>query len=754
MRKITMLFVALVATQFAFAQNLLDLNVIGTYESGVFDDGAMEIVTYNAADQKLYAVNASDKTIDVFDISNPASIVKIDSIDVSAYGDHANSVDFHNGVLVAAVENDDFHKKGKAVFFDASGSFLAAVEVGVLPDMIIFSPDGNKVLTANEGEPDDDYTADPMGTVSIIDISGGANNLSQANVTTLDFTSFNNNYDPNIRNFGPVVKYLEDFENTNDSLDNVIIAKVSGSISWYYNDYSGDHFAQANAFASDGPTIGWMITPAVNLSGLDSAYFSFDNARNFSGGTFEVLVSTDYDEAVNTDPSTANWDTITSSLTLSSGSYADVNSGKFSMHQYLTANVSVGIVYTGAPGSGNSTTWQIDNLKIEGAHPELARNLEPEYIAISANSATAYVVCQENNAIATIDLATKTITSLKALGFKDWSTGNNKMDASNKSASVNIRNWPVKGMYQPDAMVAFEDNGQLYLATANEGDSRDYSEYSEEERVKDITLDPTAFPNAANLQNQDSLGRLLITTSLGDTDGDGDFDELYSYGARSFSIWDNQINLVYDSEDEFAQTLLQEYPNEFNSNNDDNNSQKSRSDDKGSEPEAIAVAEINGTRFAFIGLERMGGVMVYDITTPANPSFVSYYLNRNFSIDADKPGAGDLAPECIKFIPAAQSPNGKNLLVTSNEVSGTLSIYEISGTIGLEEKDLTNLLQVYPNPTNGSVKFTREVKNGMLYDLTGRQIMSVQGTELNMSNLPSGIYTVVEGDISLQIMKK
>ncbi len=754
MRKITMLFVALVATQFAFAQNLLDLNVIGTYESGVFDDGAMEIVTYNAADQKLYAVNASDKTIDVFDISNPASIVKIDSIDVSTYGDHANSVDFHNGVLVAAVENDDFDKKGKAVFFDASGSFLAAVEVGVLPDMIIFSPDGNKVLTANEGEPDDDYTADPMGTVSIIDISGGVNNLSQANVTTLDFTSFNNNYDPNIRNFGPVVKYLEDFENTNDSLDNVIIAKVSGSISWYYNDYSGDHFAQANAFASDGPTVGWMITPAVNLSGLDSAYFSFDNAKNFSGGTFEVLVSTDYDEAVNADPSTANWDTITSSLTLSSGSYADVNSGKFSLHQYLTYNVSVGIVYAGAPGSGNSTTWQIDNLKIEGTRPELARNLEPEYIAISANSATAYVVCQENNAITTIDLATKTITSLKALGFKDWSTGNNKMDASNKSASVNIRNWPVKGMYQPDAMVAFEDNGQLYLATANEGDSRDYSEYSEEERVKDITLDPTAFPNAANLQMQDSLGRLLITTSLGDTDGDGDFDELYSYGARSFSIWDNQINLVYDSEDEFAQTLLQEYPNEFNSNNDDNNSQKSRSDDKGSEPEAIAVAEINGTRFAFIGLERMGGVMVYDITTPANPSFVSYYLNRNFSIDADKPGAGDLAPECIKFISAAQSPNGKNLLVTSNEVSGTLSIYEISGTIGLEEKDLTNLLQVYPNPTNGSVKFTREVKNGMLYDLTGRQIMTVEGSELNMSNLPSGIYTVVEGDISLQIMKK
>ena len=241
---------------------------------------------------------------------------------------------------------------------------------------------------------------------------------------------------------------------------------------------------------------------------------------------------------------------------------------------------------------------------------------------------------------------------------------------------------------------------------------------------------------------------------MGDTDGDGDYDEIYSYGARSFSIWDDQVNLVYDSGDDFAQTLLQEYPNEFNSNNDDNSSFKSRSDDKGAEPEAIEIAMINGKRFAFIGLERMGGVMVYDITDPTAPSFVSYYLNRDFNIDADKPGAGDLGPECLKFIPAAQSPNGKNLLVASNEVSGTLSIYEISGTIGLDEKDLTNLLQVYPNPTNGTVKFTREVKEGMLYDLTGRPVATVEGDELNMTSLPSGIYILVEGEISLQIMKK
>ncbi len=755
MKKITTLFVALLTAQFAFAQNLVDLNVIGTYETGVFDDGAMEIVTYNAADQKLYAVNASDKTIDIFDISNPTAIAKIDSIDLSAYGDQANSVDFHNGILVAAVENDDFDKNGKAVFFDASGTFLKSVEVGVLPDMIIFTPDGTKVLTANEGEPDDDYTFDPMGSVSIIDISGGVNNLTQANVTTLDFTSFNNNYDPMIRNFGPVINYLEDFQTTNDSLDNVIIANTAtAGEGWYYDNFNSDYFAEANSFSASGPVKSWMITPAVNLTGLDSAYFSFENTKNFSGGSFNVLVSTDYDPATHTDPANASWDTITNLAHLSTGGYLDTNSGKISLHNYLTDNVSFGFLYEGTPGGGNGTLWQIDDLKIEGTRPELARNLEPEYIAIAPNSSTAYVVCQENNAIATIDLTTNTFTDIKALGFKDYSSGNYKMDASNTAGSVNIRNWPVYGMYQPDAMVAFEDNGQVYIATANEGDARDYDAYSEEDRVKDLTLDATAFPNAANLQMNDSLGRLNITTSLGDTDGDGDYDELYSYGGRSFSIWNDQISLVFDSEDEFAQTILQQYPNEFNSNNDDNSSFKSRSDDKGSEPEAIEVAMINGKRFAFIGLERMGGVMVYDITDPTAPAFVSYYLNRDFSIDADKAGAGDLGPECLKFIPAAQSPNGKNLLVASNEVSGTLSIYEISGTIGLDEEELANVLQVYPNPTNSTVKFTREVKEGKLIDLSGRQLMIVNGDELNMTSLPSGIYILVEGEISLQIMKK
>lgn len=735
------------------AQSLLDLNVIGTYKSGIFDEGAMEIVTYDPASQKLFAVNGDDGTIDIFDINDPSNIVKIDSIDLSPWGDGANSVDFDNGVLVAAVENDDFDKPGKAVFFDALGTYLNDVEVGVLPDMITFTPDGTKVLTANEGEPDDDYTGDPYGSISVIDISGGISSLTQANVTTLDFTSFNNNYDPAIRNFGPVAHFFEDFENTADSLNNLILVKASGSVSWYYDNFSGDHFAEANAFGSDGPTEGWLIVPAQNLTGLDSAYFSFYSAKNFSGGTFNVLISTDYDHSSMSSPAMASWDTITSMFNLSPGGYADTFSGRYSLDQYLESMVSVAFVYTGTPGSGGSTLWQIDDIRLEGTRPELARNLEPEYIAVAPNSSTAYVVCQENNALAVVDLSTPGITALVPLGFKDWSTGNNKLDASNRASTVDIKNWPLFGMYQPDAIKAFEDNGQVYIVSANEGDARDYDAYSEEERVEDLTLDATAFPNAATLQLEEELGRMNITTSLGDTDGDGDYDELYAYGARSFSIWNSSGQLVWDSEDQIAQTIFNQYPNEFNSNNDDNSSFKSRSDDKGSEPEAIEVAEIAGTRFAFVGLERMGGVMVFDITNPNNPSFVSYYLNRDFSKNADDLDAGDLGPEDLLFIPRAQSPNGKDLLVNANEVSGTLSIYEISGAISLEEYAKEDLLQAYPNPVRDVVGFSRELKDGHLFDMNGREVMHLEGDSVNLKHLPAGIYLLQEDGVSLQIMK-
>ncbi len=306
-------------------------------------------------------------------------------------------------------------------------------------------------------------------------------------------------------------------------------------------------------------------------------------------------------------------------------------------------------------------------VRVFGPGASVAQDLEPEYVAVSPDGTTAWVTLQENNAIAAIDLVAGTVEAIFALGFKDHSTPGNALDPSNEDGGVQIANQPVWGMYLPDAIAADEIDGTVYLFTANEGDARDYDGFSEEERMGDLELDATAFPNAAFLQEDENLGRLNSTTALGDTDGDGDVDRLFAYGARSFTIWNGETGaLVFDSGDQFEQTTAVEAPALFNSQGDAGGFD-SRTDDKGPEPEAIAVAPIDGRVYAFVGLERIGGLFVYDVTDPAHPFFVLY----------EPSGPGDLAPEGLEFVPAASSPNGEPLVVVSNEVSGSVAIYEV-----------------------------------------------------------------------------
>ena len=173
-------------------------------------------------------------------------------------------------------------------------------------------------------------------------------------------------------------------------------------------------------------------------------------------------------------------------------------------------------------------------------------------------------------------------------------------------------------------------NGEAFILTAKEGDARDYDTYSEEDRVGDLTPNATYYPNAVKLQQDENLGRLKTTLENGDIDGNEENEYIYSYGARSFSIRDIYGNLVWDSGNEFAQYLAANHAANFNSTKDDNESFDNRSDDKGSEPEAITVACIDGNTYAFIGLERMGGIMVYNIDDVNDPSFILYELNRDF----------------------------------------------------------------------------------------------------------------------------
>ena len=320
------------------------------------------------------------------------------------------------------------------------------------------------------------------------------------------------------------------------------------------------------------------------------------------------------------------------------------------------------------------------SIRIYGPGATVAQDLEPEYITTSEDGKWAWVTCQENNAMAKINIRKGKVVALYGLGFKDHMKKMNGLDASNKDDAINIRPWPVKGIFQPDAIAAYYSPfaHQTLIVTANEGDSRDYDGYSEEERVKDLVLDPTAFPNAADLQQDEKLGRLNTTTANGDIDGDGDFDEIYAYGARSFSIFTSKGELVYDSGDEFEQITAKFLPNDFNSTNDENGSFDNRSDDKGPEPEALTVGRVLWRTYAFIGLERVGGIMVYDITFPFKPHFVQYINTRDFSGDPEQGTAGDLAPEGIIYIPWYQSPNKHPLVVVANEVSGSTTIFQVN----------------------------------------------------------------------------
>jgi hypothetical protein len=513
----------------------ITLEQIGRFETGEFAESAAEIVAYDALSSSVFVINANNKTVDILDISDPSTPVLSGSIDVSiAIPDSGgvNSVAVHEGLVAIAVENDDKQSNGWVAFYSTDGVFLNQISAGALPDAVTFTHNGQYALAANEGEPSADYSNDPEGSVTIIDLRNGILNATAA---TAGFTAYNG----------------------------------------------------------------------------------------------------------------------------------------------------------GAPAG----------VRISGPGASVAQDLEPEFIATSLDSKTAWVTLQENNAMAIIDIRTATVTGLVALGNKDHSLADNGLDASNRDDAINIQAWPVLGTYMPDAIAAYQSKGKTWLVTANEGDGREYiyetdeatcdaaghdyddgdcTSHLDEARIKDVTLDPAAFPDAASLQEQENLGRLKMLSTEGDTDKDGDYDEIHTFGARSISIWDANGMQVYDSGDTIEQQTALALPDDFNSTNDENGSFDDRSDDKGPEPEGVVVGKVQGRQYAFVGLERVGGIMIFDVTDPADASFVSYVNNRDFSVDdVENADAGDLGPEGLVFIKPADSPNGEPLLVVGNEVSGSTTIYQV-----------------------------------------------------------------------------
>ncbi|MEZ8983696.1 choice-of-anchor I family protein [Vibrio cyclitrophicus] len=357
-----------------------------------------------------------------------------------------------------------------------------------------------------------------------------------------------------------------------------------------------------------------------------------------------------------------------------------------------------------------------DKVRISAPNATVAQDLEPEYLTFADNG-KLYVALQENNALAAIDVASAEVDAILGLGGKPWDTA--QLDASNKDKNIgNLQSYAMlEGLYMPDSITSYSVDGNTYIVTANEGDGREYGikttqqlcddkgfewdgddyqgtenyttekdfciAYVDEVRGKKLDVDAN-HPLAGALKDNKQLARLKVIKPQETLAAD---QKVQAFGSRSFSIWDESGELVFDSGDDFARIVLEQDPANFNSTNDNNQSGDDRSDDKGVEPEAIEVAEINGKQYAFIGLERQGGIMVYDVTQPKNASFISYLNNRNFTqpvctkVDEDgdcdnetyNSKAGDLGPESIKYF----TRSGNHFIAVGNEVSGSTSVYRV-----------------------------------------------------------------------------
>ena len=559
----------------------IELNYVGSFDPSGASTSTCEIVVHDPVSQRLFTTSAVAGFLDIINFSNPAAPTVINSVDMNSYGG-VTSVAVKNGIVAVASPNADESLDGSVVFFDTNGVFLKQVTVGALPDMITFSPDGTKVMTANEGQPNADYSIDPEGSVSIIDISGGISALSQTNVTTLLFTSYN---------------------------------------------------AQEATLLASG----------------------------------------------------------------------------------------------------------VRKLK---ASSTLSQDFEPEYITISADSQKAWVTLQENNAMVEINLANSTFTDIWALGTKDVSLPGNGMDISDNNGQVLIANWPIQAFYMPDAVANYTIGGTTYLVTANEGDEKEYTGFVERTTVGAATyiLDPAIYPNASILKQSYNMGRFRVSNLSGNTDADSDFETINAVGSRSFSIFNATTKqIVFDSGDDFERYTAANLPTIYNADHEDNVA-KGRSRAKGPEPEGVTVAQIGTETFAFISLERVGGVMVYNITNPNSVTFVDYKNSRSTSAYA-----GDHGPEGITYIKPENSPNGTGYVLVANEISGTITVFEVDANLLSAPNFNTDVktFTIFPNPSQSGIVYFNRVADYELFDISGKKISEEkEALTINTSNLSKGIYLI------------
>ncbi|MGR6870991.1 choice-of-anchor I family protein [Pseudomonas sp. HK3] len=561
----------------------LRLDVIGTYVSGnAFATSSAEIVSYDKTTDRLYVVNSQDKTIDVLRFDAQGKPVKDSTINLQTAASDAgitigaaNSVVAKNGLVAVAIENSVKQNDGIIALYKSNDlALMNAFSAGALPDMVTMTDDAKYIIAANEGEPSGDYSNDPEGSVTLINIAAGHTD-EQAVVTQINFHDFN---------------------------------------------------------------------------------------------------------------------------------------------------------------VGQPRHAELNNVRLPSPHgASVSQDLEPEYITITSNN-KAVIALQENNAFAVIDIATAAIDSIKGLGVKSWASMNDggqgyELDVTNKDGLLSYASYPqLVGYYMPDSVASFTVDGHDYVLSANEGDGREYIyettqqtcdeanhvwdgkeyevggddedadkyantlddciSYTDEARGKDLNvamahplMNQAVYGENGTIANKNTLGRMKV---VADHENVAANENVYTYGARSFSIWNMAGEQVFDSGDELSKKA--NTTSHFNTSND-NQDNDDRSDDKGVEPEAIEVARILDKHIAFIGLERQGGIAAYDVSKPSEATFLTYVNNRDFTTDICtevdgtdcdngiyNEAAGDLGPESIEYFMRGD----KHFIAVGNEVSGTTTVYQVS----------------------------------------------------------------------------
>ncbi|SFD78120.1 choice-of-anchor I family protein [Pseudoalteromonas denitrificans] len=497
------------------APTSLNIELIGrTVLNAQAPEGAAEIVSFQKSKKLIYAINSSVKpaVVEIIDANNIdanvltknsegvvtnanlSSTITLNLVATTGLNGDANSIaiDNNNALLAVAIASGTPGINGHIAFFDISGdtpAFIKNVAVGDLPDNVVFTHDGAKVVVANEGEPSNDYIIDPEGSISVINIVSG---IPTDTATHILFTEFN-----------------------------------------------------------------------TMQSELEAQGAKFSNP------------------------------------------------------------------------TGHIIKGQVRNYSV-------AQDLEPEYVAISQDNKTAFISLQENNAMATVDLTNNSV-KVSGLGFKHWH--NLQLDVSDRDNGVNFKSYDkLYGMYQPDTIASYTWQGANFVISANEGDSREYIAFErnanenagkiecetdfpqgiyEWEEGEEICIAYTDEVRVKNLKDfgtvsteledyiianggKNGLGRLLVTNALG-KDENHEYSNMYAYGARSFTIWDSNGLVVFDSGDDIGRISASIHGAAFN-NDEDENEGDGRSDAKGAEPESVVIGKIGTQTYAFIGLEVKVGV--------------------------------------------------------------------------------------------------------------------------------------------------